>query len=306
MPPQDALDKPLADTCIESADSDAGPRAGAGRGCLLQIHPVPGSPVLLHLGPSRTVLGRDSTCHVTLNDSGVSRMHAAIEWSKGAYHITDLNSSNGTWINDRKLESETRLAGGELVRLGNTILKFMLAVDQEAEYHAIVHELMTRDALTNTFNRAWLIPLLIREIDRCRLESTVLSVIFVDIDRFKRTNDKYGHLIGDEVLRTFCERIRPVLDSSDSLCRFGGDEFIVVCPRSPLDMTVEMAEMIRREIAETHFRTQAGLLKVTCSMGVTCTDGHSLSDVDSLLTAADRLLYRAKHQGRNCVHRAGG
>ena len=101
-------------------------------------------------------------------------MHAAIEWSKGAYHITDLNSSNGTWINDLKLESETQLSGGELVRLGNTILKFMLAVDQEAEYYAIVHELMTRDALTNTFNRGGLIPLLIREIDRCRLESTWL------------------------------------------------------------------------------------------------------------------------------------
>jgi len=306
LTPQNPQDDALADTRVELIDTDAAPDGREARGCLLQIHPIPGTPGLMRLGQSRAVLGRDTACLFTLDDSGVSRMHAAVEWFNGVYHITDLMSSNGTWVNDTKLESRTQLAGGELIRVGNTILKFMLAMDEEAEYHAIVHDLMIRDALTNTFNRAWLIPLLVREIERCRQETEVMSVIFADIDRFKRTNDKHGHLIGDEVLRTFCERIRPVLNSSNSLCRFGGDEFIVVCPQSPLDVTVQIAEMIRQEIADTPFQTQVGQLNVTCSMGVTCTDGQSLSDVDSLLSAADKLLYRAKAQGRNFVHRADG
>ena len=306
LTPQNPQDDALADTRTEMTDGQCGADLREARGCLLQIHPVPGTPGLIRLGQSRTVLGRDTACSFTVDDSGVSRMHAVIEWSNGVYNITDLKSSNGTWVNDAKLDSRIQLAGGELIRMGNTIVKFMLAMDEEAEYHSIVHDLMTRDALTNTFNRAWLIPLLVREIERCREETQVLSVIFADIDHFKRTNDRYGHLIGDEVLRTFCERIRRFLDGSHSLCRFGGDEFLVICPQSPLDAAVQIAEIIRREIADTAFVTQAGQLNVTCSMGVTCTDGQSLSDVDSLLSAADKLLYRAKDQGRNFVHRADG
>ena len=301
-PPDDAL----ADTRVELSEQGDESTANEGRGCLLQIYPVPGTPGLIRLPSIRSIIGRDIACTVFIDDSSVSRRHAAVEWSNGAYHITDLDSSNGSWINDTKLNSQTRIFGGELIRLGNTMLKFLLAPDEEAQYHAVVHELITRDALTNTFNRAWLIRLLARELERCRHEATILSVIFMDLDRFKRANDKFGHLVGDEVLRTFCERVRSILEDTHSLCRFGGDEFVIVCPQSELDVTVQMAEIIRQEISETPFNTQAGHLKVTCSMGVTCTDGHFLSDVDSLLSAADKLLYRAKDQGRNYVHRAEG
>jgi diguanylate cyclase (GGDEF)-like protein len=241
-----------------------------------------------------------------VNDSSVSRTHAAVQWSGGTYSITDLNSTNGSWINETKLESQSELAGGELIRLGNTILKFILLVDEETQYHNIVHEVMTRDALTNTLNRGSLFPLLERELQLCREESTALSVIFLDVDQFKLVNDQHGHLVGDKVLRIFCERIRTILDSTHSLCRFGGDEFVIVCPGSELEMTVQLAELIRSEIADTPFEIQNGQLNITCSLGVTCTDGHTLSDVDSLLSAADRLLYCAKDEGRNRLFRADG
>ena len=306
LTPRDFTDQPLADTRVQSLNSADERAAAEGRGCLLQIYPVPGMPSLVRLAASRTVLGRDSTCHVTVDDAGVSPMHLSIEWIDGAYQITDHNSTEGSWINDTKLESQTQLAGGELIRIGNTIWKFMLALAEEAQYHAVVHELMTHDTLTNTFNRAWLIPFLNRELAASKRQTSIMSVIFLDIDGFKQINDKHGHLIGDEVLRTFCERIRAVLDGVHNLCRFGGDEFVIVCPHSRLDMTVPLAEMIRREIAKTPFRTQAGQLEVTCSMGVTCTDGRSLADVDSLLAAADKLLYRAKDKGRNRVCQADG
>ncbi len=304
--PKDSTAQALADTCIEyKHNADASP-AAEGRGCLLQIYPVPATPNLSRLTVNRSVLGRETTCHVPVDDSSVSRMHASIEWIDGAYHITDLNSTNGSWVNETRLEGQVKLAGGELIRLGNTVLKFMLSLDEEAQYHAIVHDLITRDCLTGVFNRGYLFPLLQRELESTRQQQTTLSLILLDIDRFKRVNDKYGHLVGDEVIRTFCERIRRVLDDSHSLCRFGGDEFVVVCPATPLDMTVQFAELIRQEIADTPFVTQSGNLKVTCSLGVTRTNGQSLSTADELLGAADELLYRAKDQGRNCVHRAGG
>ncbi|MCH2202779.1 MAG: GGDEF domain-containing protein [Fuerstiella sp.] len=306
MTSRDPSHNAIADTRIELSGSANAVSTTDGPGCLLQIYPVPDIPGLMRLGSGRSVLGRDDTCDITIDDSSVSRMHATVEWSNDTYCITDLNSTNGSWINGTKLAPQTPLAGGELIRLGNTILKFMMSPDEEVQYHKFVHELMARDSLTNTFNRAWLMPLLGRELKNCRQESFELSIVFIDIDRFKRTNDKCGHLIGDEVLRTFCDRIRPVLDTTYSLCRFGGDEFVVVCPHSPLTIAEKVAEMIRQTISKSPFQTQAGQLKITCSMGVTCTDGHSLSDVDSLLSAADELLYRAKAQGRNCIHRANG
>ncbi|MCH2211008.1 MAG: GGDEF domain-containing protein [Fuerstiella sp.] len=306
MSSRDSYDEALADTGIEPGGTANSGNSAERRGCLLQIYPVPDIPRLTRLVFDRAVLGRDSTCHITVDDPSVSRMHAIVEWSNGTYCLTDLNSTNGSWISGKKPDPQTPLAGGELIRLGNTILKFMMLPDEEAQYHSFVHELMARDALTNSFNRAWLMPLLGRELENCRQESFQLSVIFIDIDRFKLTNDKHGHLIGDEVLRTFCDRIHPVLNRTCSLCRFGGDEFVVVCPQSSLTVTVKIAEGIRHEISEKPFQTQAGQLNVTCSMGVTCTDGHLLSDVDELLSAADKLLYRAKSQGRNCIHCADG
>ncbi len=304
--PKDSAGQALADTCIEYKHNEVDSPTAEGRGCLVQIYPVPAAPILTRLVANRSVLGRETTCHVPVDDTSVSRMHASIEWIDGAYHVTDLKSTNGSWVNETRLDGQVKLNGGELIRLGNTVLKFMMALDEEAQYHAIVHDLITRDSLTGVFNRGYLFPLLHRELESARQQGTTLSLILVDLDRFKRVNDKYGHLVGDEVVRTFCERIRRVLDGSHSLCRFGGDEFVVVCPDTSLEMTVQFAELIRKEVADTPFLTQSGNLKVTCSLGVTRTDGKSLSTADELLGAADELLYRAKGQGRNCVHRAGG
>ena len=136
-------------------------------------------------------------------------------------------------MNETRVRSQVKLRGGELLRLGNTILKFMLALDEEAQYHAVVHDLINHDPLTGVFNRAYLLRLLQREVETAIQQVSSLSIILVDIDRFKRVNDRYGHLVGDEVLRTFCERLRRMLDKKQALCRFGGEEFVVVCPGTP-------------------------------------------------------------------------
>ena len=97
----------------------------------------------------------------------------------------------------------------------------MFALDEEAQYHAVVHDLITHDPLTGVFNRAYLLRLLQREVETSIQQGSSMSTILVDIDRFKRVNDRYGHLVGDEVLRTFCERLRRMLDKKQALCRFG-------------------------------------------------------------------------------------
>ncbi len=276
-------------------------RVTSGRGCLLQIYPARASSEMIRLEARRTVIGRDLSCDVTLDDKAASRHHALIEGDEHGYVLVDLGSTNGTWIDDRIARDWRRLTGGELIRMGGTIFKFMSAIDEEAQYHAVVHELMTRDPLTNTFNRAYLLPALEKMLLNSSHTGTPMSVILLDIDFFKKINDAHGHLAGDEVLRIFCERIRVCLRSSDILARLGGEEFVVVTPSVQRQEARQLAERLRLTVASTPFQTQAGLLPVTCSLGVSWTDGTLFHSVDAFLGNADRWLYTAKNSGRNRV-----
>ncbi len=197
-----------------------------GRGCLLQIYPARVNAEMMRLNNRRTILGRDPSCDVTVEDNAASRTHAAIDADETGYHIIDLGSTNGTYVNDELVRDRRVLRGGELIRLGSTILKFMSSIDEEAQYHAVVHELMTRDPLTNAFNRAYLIPVLEKSILNSIRTQTGMSIILMDIDHFKSINDSHGHLTGDEVLRIFCERIRACIRPADVLARLGGEEFL--------------------------------------------------------------------------------
>ncbi len=233
-----------------------------------------------------------------------SRTHAAIELDDPDYFVTDLGSRNGTFVNDKLLRDRRRLKGGELIRLGGTILKFMASTDEEANYHAVVQELMKRDPLTNAYNRSYLMLTLEKMLPRCLFAKHNLAVIMIDIDDFKRVNDSHGHLVGDEVLRVFSERIRHTLREGDSLCRFGGEEFVVISERTDLPSALRIAERIRQTVSSTPFSTQGGPVVVTCSLGVMTLDQPNVATVDQLLSGADERMYAAKACGRNCVRSA--
>ncbi len=291
----------LADTCADAFDVFATGNIEPGKGCLLQIYPATSTSQLIRLAAERTVIGRDPSCDVTLDDNAMSRTHAAVDLIGRAYFLNDLNSTNGTYVDDELLRGRIPLQGGELIRMGGSILKFMSSMDEEANYHAVVHELMIRDSLTNTFNRSYLIPVIEKELKSCRLAQAELAVILLDIDHFKKINDQHGHLVGDEVLRTFCERIRHELRTSDMLARFGGEEFVLACPRTSLSEAIRIAERVRLLISSMPFHTQAGKINVTCSLGVAVSDGVNLASCDDIISAADNSLYDAKKTGRNRV-----
>jgi len=273
----------------------------SGRGCVLQICPVTAPAEMFRLSNQRTVIGRKPTCDIPLDDKEVSRSHAAIELDDSSYSVSDLGSRNGTFVDDRLLRDRRRLKGGELIRLGGTILKFMASMDEEATYHAVVHERMSRDPLTHAFNRSYLMSTLEKLLPRCQFSKQHLAVIMIDIDHFKKVNDSYGHLVGDEVLRVFSERIRHTLREDHALCRLGGEEFVVISEKSDLQDAVRIAERIRLTVSSTPFSTQSGPVFVTCSLGVMTLDQPSVATVDKLLSSADERLYAAKASGRNCV-----
>ena len=291
----------LADTQIEGFRFFQAVEEQSGRGCVLQIFPATPQAEMFRLNSRRTLLGRELSCDIALDDNAVSRSHAAIEQEDSGYSVVDLGSRNGTFVDDKLLRDRRRLKGGEHIRLGGTILKFMASMDEEAQYHSVVHELMTRDPLTNAFNRSYLMSMLEKLLGRCQFTHQKLSVIMMDIDYFKKVNDTWGHLVGDEVLRVFSERIRNVLRSGDALCRLGGEEFVLISERTELQDAMRIAERIRLAVSSAPFSTQAGPVEITCSLGVMTVDESDSGTVDDLLSCADKFMYAAKAAGRNCV-----
>lgn len=292
----------LTDTCTNVFDMlNTGSVNEPGKGCLIQIYPARSDSELIRLSKERTLIGRDPNCDIPIDDKAISRIHASVEQLGTGYFLCDLDSTNGTYVDDNLLRGRIPLSGGELIRFGGCILKFMCSMDEEAHYHSMVHELMTRDSLTNAFNRSYLIPVVEKELQKCRKSDSTLSLILLDIDHFKGINDQYGHLVGDEVLRIFCERIRQELRGNDLLTRFGGEEFVVTSFDTRLKEATRIAERIRLTISSTPFHTQGGKIAVTCSLGVATSNGTDIGSCDELISVADKQLYSAKNSGRNRV-----
>ena len=154
------------------------------------------------------------------------------------------------------------------------------------------------DALTGLFNRRKFNELCAAEIGRSIRYGTPLALIMVDIDHFKSVNDEHGHLAGDRALVDVARVLGRKMRASDSLCRWGGEEFMILAPHLDLADAVRMADKLRTAIAGFDFGP-AG--RITCSFGVaTLRPGDRSID---LILRADTCLYRAKRTGRNCVAR---
>jgi diguanylate cyclase (GGDEF)-like protein len=158
------------------------------------------------------------------------------------------------------------------------------------------------DELTLLFNRRHLLRVLAEEIRRSQQHGHELSVFLFDIDHFKRYNDVNGHMAGDVLLRLLAEAVLKNVRASDTVGRFGGEEFLVILPHTAAGQAVRVANGLRALIASRDFpaRSQQPLGSVTVSGGVAQFPVHGAS-LSTLLRAADQALYSAKHAGRNCV-----
>ena len=163
------------------------------------------------------------------------------------------------------------------------------------------------DALTNVSNRRYVEQRMLEEIGRARRQHYGISCMYLDIDYFKKINDIHGHQGGDEVLKETAKRIKAELRLSDTLGRFGGEEFVVLLVNTNHEDAKHVAERIRKSIANQAFLlTMTGLCDVTLSIGIaTLSDDHNSGEIEeaakTLLQRADEALYEAKEQGRNRV-----
>ena len=177
----------------------------------------------------------------------------------------------------------------------------LLAVSiKNAELFREVHEHSVRDGLTGCYNRRHTLEVLEVELRRARRSQLPLTIIMFDLDHFKDINDRHGHPCGDAVLMSVAERLRMVLRASDVKCRYGGEEFIVLLPDTPLAGAARVADNLRRDFAAHPVLWQGSIINVTASFGITTIIGGE-SDAAGMIARADAALYRAKQEGRNCV-----
>src|SRR6266436_311744 len=242
--------------------------------CLVHIYPTgPGMGSRYTLADTPLVIGRGSDCEIRINDHSVSRRHARIQPGADGYYAVDLNSTNGTFVNDVPA-SMYKLRDGDYLRVGNCIYRFLIGGNVEAEYHEEIYRLTIMDALTETFNKRYFIEFLDREIARSARYQRALSLIMMDIDRFKNINDQFGHLGGDFTLRELAVRIKGNIRKEELFARYGGEEFAVVLPETPSEGAAILAERLIAVIGRTGFQFEDKLYNVTVSAGIATTAGE--------------------------------
>ncbi len=224
--------------------------------------------------PGELLIGRSSQAHLQIDHESVSRRHARVTTSEGKVSITDLGSTNGTYVNDEPMET-TDLNDGDLIKVGRTILKYLSSNNVEAAYHEEIYRLTTIDGLTRCFNRRHLREQLVREVSRASRYQRPLSMITFDVDGFKSLNEDYGHLAGDAVLAQIGKRIGRRIRREDVFARFGGGEFAIIVPESTHDIAADLSRRIEQIVGEGAFGFDDITIPVTISVGVS-----SLSEID--------------------------
>ncbi|MBU1660273.1 MAG: sensor domain-containing diguanylate cyclase [Chloroflexi bacterium] len=174
-----------------------------------------------------------------------------------------------------------------------------IALDN-AQLFAEIQRIAIIDSLTEVYNRRYFFDATRREFSRSYRYQNPLSIIMLDLDHYKRVNDIYGHATGDQVLKLLAQRIQGYTRESDTLGRYGGDEFCILLPETDIVQALEIAERLRTYVASEPIQTEQAILTITLSLGVSSM-AKNITDLSQLLQCADTALYDAKQAGRNCV-----
>lgn len=273
-----------------------------GNDCLVVIYsPEPGllgKRFVLDRAVLRVGRGADNT--VVLEGDSVSRRHARFEKRGNRWHVVDLNSTNGTYLNEQLVVGEQILANSDRIKIGPAILKFLSGADAEAKYHEEIYRMTIVDGLTQIHNKRYLFEVMDRECTRARRHDRPLSVVMFDIDHFKKINDQFGHLAGDYALRELARVCQDRIRRDETFARYGGEEFTVVLPETALEGALALAEDLRSRTEQHDFVFQSERIPITISLGCAQLTETDKTAAD-LIQRADDKLYEAKRGGRNRV-----
>ena len=257
----------------------------------------------------RTVMGRGENVDIRLLDEGISREHAQVAQEAAedgpCYVLEDMGSTNGTFCNGTRVQRKT-LAEGDKILLGSmTILKFSYQDKLDEMFQRQMSESALRDGLTKIFNKRYFTERIESEYLYAARHDTPVSLLFLDIDHFKRINDVHGHPVGDAVLVELTNLVAGTLGSEDVFCRYGGEEFAVISRGAEARDAEALAERLRAAVEQHSFSFEGKTIPVTISVGVARAPRAGVSSSAELVAIADATMYIAKRSGRNRVSIAG-
>ncbi len=252
---------------------------------------------------AETVIGRAPEADVWLEEASISRKHARIVKRADGFTLEDLESTNGTFVGGVRVDEHHHvLESGDHIQLGpNLIFRFAVVDEAEVVLQRRLYESSTRDALTRAFNRKYLHERLAQEVAHARRHNAQLAILMMDFDLFKTINDTYGHLAGDEALRSVADLVHHLVRLEDVFARYGGEEFVVLARSTSHTDALVFAERLRAAIDARTIDVDGKAIKVTVSIGVASLSELPNAGALELLSLADSRLLRAKAAGRNRV-----
>jgi diguanylate cyclase (GGDEF)-like protein len=259
------------------------------------------------LEKNKILLGRDDTNDIAINDRKISKVHCEISMIKSSQgieqiFIKDLDSTNGTYVNSALIDQITLHAGAK-IQIGDTVLRLSYNDELEKEYHAKLFNYAVRDTHTGLYNKRFIINELENISRIARRSGRAFSIVIIDIDDFKRINDLYGHVSGDEYLKSITKLFTQSLREQDIAGRIGGEEFLIILPETRIDGAFRLAVRIRKNVEDFVLNYLNFEIRTTISAGV-CQYESTIKDINELLDIADQALYEAKRSGKNNVLQA--
>jgi two-component system, cell cycle response regulator len=268
---------------VISKIGDRKPKADA---CLVVIYgQAIGQKFVLKQG--EILIGRSSQAAIQIDHESVSRRHAKVNFADSGITMSDLGSTNGTYVNDEPI-TERQLSNGDLIKVGRTILKYLSTDNIEVAYHEEIYRLTTIDGLTRCFNARYVREQLVREVSRATRYNRPLSLIMFDVDDFAKMNEEFGHLAGDAVLAQLGKRLGKRIRREDVFARTGGGEFAIVAPEIDKAGSIALSNRMLRIIGETAFGFDDVQIPVTVSLGVGTLGEVSLDEVEAITATGER------------------
>ncbi len=245
-------------------------------------------------------VGRSSEASLVVTDPLVSRKHFKVYRDGEKFFVEDLDSLNGTYVNQVKLSGRHEVKDGSIIAAGRTIFKFEARSQLESLFHQYLYTAATTDRMTGLFNRYYFIDQLKKQVSYARRYKKQFVLLMGDIDDFKKINDTYGHQVGDEVLKYVAFKILSSVRENDICARYGGEEFIVLLPETDYENGLLVAERIRTSLLEEAIEANGEEITITISIGLASFPEDS-NLWEELIRIADKRLYKAKELGKNRV-----
>jgi diguanylate cyclase (GGDEF)-like protein len=250
------------------------------------------------------VIGRATNAEVRVDDDGISRTHARLRAETDRAWVEDMGSRNGTFVNGVKISAATELREGDKIQVGRgTVIRFGFQDDLDESFHENLLSSALRDSLTKLFNKRYFLDRLDAELKFAQRHRTAVSLLLLDLDHFKKVNDTLGHLAGDAVLAAVAAALSKAVRNEDVVARYGGEELAIILRAISFDAAFTTADRLRKLVESTAIPFDGQDLRVTVSIGVSEYPSSPAKQIDELIEAADKALYRAKNAGRNRVSR---